>query len=92
MARHASYAVRRDAAFFLEFQKEIAEEYAQLFDSGNGGGGEFEAKWGWYVALYTLAGESFLDMDAVTEKTIGAALTHLAYLQDLAYKRRNDNV
>tara|TARA_R100000805_G_scaffold8263_1_gene9706 strand:- start:176 stop:358 length:183 start_codon:yes stop_codon:yes gene_type:complete len=51
-------------------------------------GDDFANKWGWYPALYALAGESFLAMDDVTRKTVGHVFTHLAFLKDLDYKRK----
>ena len=68
----------------------MVEQYKALFSGGVGD--DFTTKWGWYSALYTLSGESFLNMDEVTEKSVGTVFTHLCYLQDLAHKKKNDNI
>ena len=73
--------------FFLDFRKETSQRFASVFSGGTGEGGEFAAKWGWYPALYTLAGEDILQMDKVTELSVGHVLTHLAFLKDLHFQR-----
>ena len=78
--------------FFFEFKERITAHYSVLFDSNGGEPDPFAVKWGWYPCLYTLASENFQQMDAITEKTVGAIFTHLSYLKDLHYKLKNDNV
>ena len=72
---------------FLTTERKTAEHYAQIFGGDGGSGDEFGQKWGWYPALFTLAGEDVLKMDAVTALPVGAVFTHLAFLQDLNHKR-----
>lgn len=43
-------------------------------------------KWGWYASIYHLAGGDVLKMPEVERTEIGAALTILAYEQDLHTK------
>ena len=78
--------------FFFEFKERTTAHYSILF---NGNGAEpdpFSVKWGWYPCLYTLAKEDLQQMDAITEKSVGSIFTHLAYLKDLHFKLKNDNV
>lgn len=72
----------------MQYKEGIADHFAVLFDSDGDGEDTFGAKWGWYPVLYALAGESFLDMDAVTRTPVGHLFTHLAFLKDLEHKRK----
>ena len=90
--RDASRPSGRCPAFFFEYKERIADHFAVLFDSQGGNGGEFAEKWGWYPILYDLAGENILAMDSVTKLSVGHVFTHLAFLKDLNFKRKNDNV
>jgi hypothetical protein len=72
----------------LDYRNRTAEHFAVLFDSKDEGGDEFANKWGWYPVLYSLAGEDYLQMDAVTASPIGHLFTHLAFLKDLDHKRK----
>ena len=79
-------------SFFFEFKENITSHYEVLFAEGSGQADEFSNKWGWYPSLYALAGEDLQRMDAITEKSVGSIFTHLAYLKDLHYKLKNDNI
>jgi hypothetical protein len=72
----------------LEYQSRLVRQYSVCFGEG-GEADELSAKWGWYPVLYALAGEQFLEMDAVTEKPITAVLGHLAFLKDLEHVRND---
>jgi hypothetical protein len=74
----------------LEYRTRTAEHFAVLFDSESDSSDPFYAKWGWYPALFSLAGEDVLKIDAVTRLTVGHVFTHLAFLKDLDYKRRTE--
>ena len=78
--------------FFFEFKNETTAHYEVLFDADGREPDAFSTKWGWYPSLYTLAGEDLQSMDKITEKSVGSIFTHLAYLKDLHYKLKNDNV
>lgn len=41
--------------------------------------GQFGRRWGWYSAIYGLAGGDFLKFDAVTDQPLTAALTFLTF-------------
>jgi hypothetical protein len=71
----------------LDYRTQTAEHYAQIFGESGGGTSELGEKWGWYVALYTLANEDVLQMEAVTALPVGSVFTHLSFLQDLNYHR-----
>jgi hypothetical protein len=72
----------------LEYKAGVADHFAVLFDSDGDGKDAFSKKWGWYPILYSLAGESYLEMDAVTRTPVGHLFTHLAFLKDLEAKRK----
>ncbi len=74
--------------FFLDYRTQTAEHFAQIFGGDGGDGDEFASKWGWYPALYTLAGEDVLKMESVSSLPASAVFTHLAFLQDLSHKRK----
>ena len=78
--------------FFFEFKENITAHYSILFDSNGAEPDPFAVKWGWYPSLYTLAGDDLQRMDALTEKSVGSIFTHLAFLKDLHYKLKDDNV
>ena len=79
-------------SFFFEFKNKTTHHYSVLFDGNGGEPDKFTSKWGWYPSLYALAGEDLERMEAVTERSVGAIFTHLAFLKDLHYKLKNDNV
>ena len=70
----------------MEYKNNTATNFASVFTGGGGSGSALADKWGWYPALYQMAGESFLRMDEVTEKPINVVLQHLAFLKDLAHE------
>jgi len=74
----------------LDYRARTTEHFGVLFDSNGGGGDAFYSKWEWYPALYSLAGEDVLKIDAVTRLTVGHVFTHLAFLKDLEYKRKQE--
>ena len=78
--------------FFFEFKENTTAHYEVLFDGNGAEPDPFSVKWGWYPVLYTLSGENIQQMDAITEKSVGSIFTHLAYLKDLHYKLKDDNV
>jgi hypothetical protein len=71
----------------LDYRAQTVEHYSQIFGESGGGPSELGEKWGWYVALYTLANEDVLQMEAVTSLPVGSVFTHLSFLQDLNYHR-----
>jgi hypothetical protein len=73
-------------AFFFDFKKRTAKHYEVLFDGGDRPSDSFAEKWNWYAVLYSLSGEDVLKMDAVSDLSVGAAFTHLAFKKDLDYK------
>ena len=77
------------ALLFFDYQKRTSDHFGVLFDSGGDeGGDDFGEKWGWYPVLYSLAGEDILRVEAVTKLTVGHVFTHLAFLKDLEFKRK----
>tara|TARA_R110000787_G_scaffold18570_2_gene56713 strand:+ start:60 stop:305 length:246 start_codon:yes stop_codon:yes gene_type:complete len=78
--------------FFFDFKNKTTEHYSVLFDGNGAEPDKFSAKWGWYPSLYALAGENYLKLDEVTAQSVGGVFTHLAFLKDLHYKLKNDNV
>ena len=78
--------------FFFEFKENTTSHYEVLFTTDGREPDKFSTKWGWYPSLYTLAGEDLQRMEAITEKSVGSIFTHLAYLKDLHYKLKDDNV
>ena len=79
-------------SFFFEFKKRTTAHYEVLFTEGGSAPDRFSSKWGWHPTLYALSGENFNKMEEVTERSVGAVFTHLAFLKDLHYKLNNDNV
>ena len=75
-------------AFFFDYKKRTTQHYEVLFDGGSGASDAFAEKWGWYSVLYALSGENVLKMDAVSDLSVGAVFTHLAFKKDLDYKMK----
>lgn len=78
--------------FFFSYKKQTAEHFEAIFNEGSEGSDKFSERWGWYPLLYTLADEQLLKIDAVTEMGAKVVFSHLAFLKDLAFKQKNDNV
>ena len=76
--------------FFFDYKNRTAEHFAVLFNSDGSGSDEFSQKWGWYPVLYGLAGEDILRFESVTRLTVGHVFSHLAFLKDLEFKRKQN--
>ena len=74
----------------MDYRNRTTEDFGVLFNQHGDGGDPFYDKWEWYPALYSLAGEDVLKVDEVTRLTVGHVFTHLAFLKDLEYKRKQD--
>ena len=73
--------------FFVEFSKSISRTYPSLFPEqahvdGNEDKNNFNAYWGWYSAISTLANDSVFEIDNVVALPLYQCLNHLSYIID----------
>jgi hypothetical protein len=90
-------------AFFLSFRNQIADSYPTIF--GEPAGDEeptfdiqtnFSKKWGWYSAIYQIAGGNLLKVDEITTLPLRQCLTFLEFEIDKlevekAISKKNQN-
>ena len=72
----------------MQFVERIIGEFPTLFNIGNAGGdgfgGSFSDKWGWYQSIYTVAGGTVFEFERATELDIYTFLTFLSFKIELA--------
>ena len=75
-------------AFFLEYKKQLLEDFAAIFGEGSERK-TVASEWGWYHTLSQMADNDIEKIERLTKLPITQVLFHLSYINDLNVSNGN---